>query len=73
MAQKPTPVAAVEEVLPRRANMDHTLKRHLETTRNKMKQIADKKRTEREFEEGDWVFLKLQPYRQNSVAVRKKP
>jgi hypothetical protein len=51
--------------------MDHTLKRQLETARNRMKQIADKKRTEREFEEGDWVFLKLQPYRQNSVAVRK--
>jgi len=71
LAQEPTPVAAVEEVLQRRTNMDHTLKRQLETARNKMKQIADKKRTEREFKEGDWVFLKLQPYRQNSVAVRK--
>ncbi|GKD09623.1 reverse transcriptase [Tanacetum coccineum] len=24
---------------------------------------SDKKRTEREFKEGDWVYLKLQPYR----------
>jgi hypothetical protein len=71
LAQEPPPVAAVEEVLQRTTNMDHTLKRQLETTRNKMKQIADKKRTEREFEEGDWVFLKLQPNRQNSVAIRK--
>jgi len=47
------------------------LKKQLETARNRMKQIADNKRTEREFEEGDWVFLKLQPYRQNSVVVRK--
>ena len=71
MAQEPTLVAAVEKVFQRRANMDHTLKRQLETARNRMKQIADKKRTEREFEERDWVFLKLQPYRQNSMAVRK--
>ena len=71
LPEDPTPVAAVEEVLRRRRNMDHILKRQLETARNIMKQIADKKRTEREFKEGDWVFLKLQPYRQNSVAVRK--
>jgi hypothetical protein len=71
LAQEPTPVAAVEEVLQRRANMDHALKKQLETARHKMKQLADKKQTEREFVEGDWVFLKLQPYRQNSVAVRK--
>jgi hypothetical protein len=71
LAQEPTLVAAVEEVFQRRANMDHTLKRQLETARNRMKQIADKKRTEREFEERDWVFLKLQPYRQNSMAIRK--
>jgi len=59
LAQEPTLVAAVEAVLQKRVNMDHTLKKQLETTRNKMKQMADKKRTEREFEEGDWVFLKL--------------
>jgi hypothetical protein len=58
LAQEPTPVAAVEAVLQKRANMDHILKKQLETARNRMKQMADKKRTEREFEEGDWVFLK---------------
>ncbi|XP_077249350.1 uncharacterized protein LOC143888840 [Tasmannia lanceolata] len=31
---------------------------------------ADKNRTEREFSVGDWVFLRLQPYRQTSVEVR---
>ena len=71
MSQEPTPVAAVEAVLQRRANMDQALKKQLELARNRMKQSADKKRTERAFEVGDWVFLKLQPYRQNSVAVRK--
>ncbi|KAK4388622.1 hypothetical protein Sango_2199200 [Sesamum angolense] len=37
-----------------------------------MKLYADKKRTEREFLVGDEVFLKLQPYKQTSVALRKQ-
>ena len=36
-----------------------------------MKQNADKHRREKEFKVGDWVYLRLQPYRQNSVAFRK--
>ena len=35
-----------------------------------MKRYADKKRSEREFKAGDWVYLRLQPYRQTSVALR---
>ncbi|XP_035546570.1 uncharacterized protein LOC118348624 [Juglans regia] len=35
-----------------------------------MKLYADRKRSERVFQVGDWVFLKLQPYRQKSVAMR---
>ncbi|KAL0285746.1 UNVERIFIED_CONTAM: hypothetical protein Scaly_2810900 [Sesamum calycinum] len=33
---------------------------------------ADKKRSEREFAIGDEVFLRLQPYRQTSVTLRKQ-
>ncbi|XP_070007563.1 uncharacterized protein [Nicotiana sylvestris] len=33
-----------------------------------MKLYADQRRTEREFQVGDMVFLKLQPYRQSSLA-----
>ena len=36
-----------------------------------MKYYADKKRSEREFQVGDEVYLKLQPYRQSSLALRK--
>lgn len=35
-----------------------------------MKQQADKHHQERSFEVGDWVYLKLQPYAQLSVARR---
>jgi hypothetical protein len=35
-----------------------------------MKFQADKQRTEREFSVGDWVYLKLQPHVQHSVARR---
>lgn len=35
-----------------------------------MKFYADKKRTEHVFQQGDWVFLKLQPYRKKSVVGR---
>jgi hypothetical protein len=30
---------------------------------NRMKQQADQHRSERSFEVGDWVFLRLQPYK----------
>ncbi|XP_073268339.1 uncharacterized protein [Populus alba] len=40
LAQDPTSVAAVEEVLQRRANMDHTLKRHLETISKRIGMVA---------------------------------
>lgn len=34
-----------------------------------MKFQADKRRTEREFVVEDWVYLRLQPYRQQSLVV----
>jgi len=36
-----------------------------------MKIRADNKRKELEFKEGDFVYVKLQPYRQHSVVLRK--
>ena len=37
-----------------------------------MKQQADQHRSERIFEVGDWVFLRLQPYKQMSLKQAKK-
>lgn len=37
-----------------------------------MKVQADKHRKERSFKVGDWVYLKLQPYRQRTLAYKGK-
>jgi hypothetical protein len=47
------------------------LKEHLHKAQHRMKMFADKNRSDRQFNVGDWVYLRLQPYRQNSIAVRK--
>lgn len=46
------------------------IKQHLTRSRLRMKIQADKKRSERSFEVGDLIFLKLQPYAQSSLATR---
>lgn len=43
----------------------------MQLAENQMKQTYDKGHTEREFNVDDWVYLKLQPYRQQSVATRQ--
>lgn len=48
-----------------------SLKEHLQTAQERMKKFADKRHTEIIFEKGDWVFLKLRPYRQNSLSKRR--
>jgi hypothetical protein len=44
------------------------LKANLIKAQERMKFYADKHRSERKFAEGDWVYLKIQPYRQKSIA-----
>ncbi|KAJ9547856.1 LOW QUALITY PROTEIN: hypothetical protein OSB04_020399 [Centaurea solstitialis] len=46
------------------------LKHHLTRAQQQMKKYADKRRKEEEFKVGEWVFLKLRPHRQQSVARR---
>jgi len=49
------------------------LKHHMARAQNRMKQYADKKRSDHTFAVGDKVLLKLQPYTQSSVANRPYP
>lgn len=55
----------------KREAMNQLLKESITAAQNKYKQYADSKRTEAVLQVGDMVFLKLQPYRQLSVAVRR--
>lgn len=50
--------------------MTNLLRQHLNRACQRMKLQADTKRSERSFVVGDWVYLKLQPYVQSSVATR---
>ncbi|KAJ4810364.1 polyprotein [Rhynchospora pubera] len=60
-------VEAVNQVLKDRHQVMWELKQQLQKSQDRMKKFADTKRTERVFEVGQWVYLKLQPYRQLSV------
>ena len=49
------------------------LRERLAQAQNRMKQMADRGRTPREFQVGEFVLLKLQPYAQKTVVNRPYP
>ncbi|KAL5745670.1 hypothetical protein ACOSP7_026816 [Xanthoceras sorbifolium] len=62
-----TSVHSVDLALRERDVILKILKDNLQAAQSRMKQFADKHRSEREFNVGDWVFLWLQPYRQSTL------
>ena len=54
-------------------NQNAWLKEHLARAQNKMKIAADRNRTDREYQVGEQVLLKLQLYAQSSVMNRPYP
>lgn len=60
--------SSVDELLQERAAHSALLHEHLAAAQNRMKMQADRNRTDREFQVGDEVLLKLQPYTQSSVV-----
>ncbi|MCH90197.1 hypothetical protein A2U01_0011108, partial [Trifolium medium] len=65
-----TQIESLDESLTRRAATLQLLKNNLTRARQRMVQQANSKRREKEFQEGQWVYLKLQPYRQHTVHRR---
>ena len=62
-----SPVATVDQMLREKEEMLKVLKFQLLKSQARMKSQADRHRSERSFQIGDWVFLKLQQYRQTSM------
>lgn len=67
-----TSTYVIEIITNREAHLG-SLKHHLFQAQNRMKMMADKNRTYFQFQVGDQVLLKLQPYTQLSVANRPYP
>lgn len=65
-----TPVAEVNHSLAIRDALLKNLKTNLEVAHNRMEQMADRGRRDVTFQEGEIVFLKLQPYCQQSTFRR---
>jgi hypothetical protein len=67
-----TKVEAVDDHIGNQQEVHKLLKDNLVMAQNRMKQQACQHRNEIEFEVGDWVFMKLQPYKQMSLKQQKK-
>jgi hypothetical protein len=62
---------SLQEELMERDKILQQLKTHLERAQQYMKKQADKHRLDVTLKVGDLMLVKLQPYRQQSVALRK--
>lgn len=62
-----TKVQAMDDFLHSREKILRDLRQNLIMTRDRMKSQADQHRRDIVYEVGDYVYLKLQPYRQHSV------
>ena len=62
-------VEFVDRTLQARERAIDMLKFNLKKAQDRMKSQADKHRSDRQFNISDWVYLKIQPYRQ--ITVRK--
>ena len=65
-------VQVVEHHIELQKQVLQLLKHNLMLAQNRMKQQADQHRSERCFDVGDWVFLRIQPYKKMSLKQAKK-
>lgn len=64
-------MAAVDEFLKARDTVLKELKISLQHAQNRMRSLADRHRRDVQFEVGDYVYIKLQPYQQTTVVFRE--
>lgn len=62
-----SPVNEVDLELTSHDELLRQLKMNLQAANNRMQQIVNSKRRDIKFNKGEWVFLKLQPYRQHII------
>ena len=65
-------VQAVEDHLQHQQEILNILKDNVVTSQNRMKQQVDQHHNKINFEVGDWLFLRLQRYKQMSLEQNKK-
>ncbi|CAM8999301.1 unnamed protein product [Rhodiola kirilowii] len=63
--------AQVTTTLESRDHILQQLKTNIERAQLRMRQQANRHRTDKSFNIGDWVYIRLQPYRQNSVRNQR--
>lgn len=61
----------LQEMVSNREAMTEMLRQCLQKAQDRMTRQANKHRSERQFAVGDQVYLKVQPYLQNSLAARR--
>jgi len=65
-------VQAVEDHIKHQQQVLQLLKNNLTLVQNRMKRHENQHRSERSFVVGDWVFLRLQPYKKMSLKQANK-
>ncbi|XP_071727844.1 uncharacterized protein [Rutidosis leptorrhynchoides] len=68
---KDSRVEAIYSSLTARGNAIVVLKFHLKRAQDRMKNLADKHRTDRAFEFNSWVYVKLKPHREVTLGSHK--
>jgi len=63
-------IEEIQSLMQERNSMLDELKKHLDQAQQRMKMYADKKRREVEFQMRNKVFLKIQPYRMKTLAMK---
>ena len=62
---------STQELIQKNIDNIKELKDNLHISQNQQKLYADKNRVERSFQEGDLVYLRLQPYKKSSIKKNK--